>query len=92
MFVEVANETPKEVTAHCTFRAAGLRPELWNPETGAFSALAVTATNQSGETLPLHLDPSGSAFVVFRAPEVVSQPLVHPVAETTLLDEITGRW
>lgn len=43
-------------------------------------------------TLPLHFDPSGSAFVVFRSPNVISKNLVVPIGETKPITEITGPW
>ncbi len=62
----VANPQPKDVEALASFRIAGKRPELWNPETGHI-APAVAFEEKDGVTqIPLHLEPSGSVFVVFR--------------------------
>ncbi len=62
----VANERAVPVEASCHFRVKGLRPELWNPETGDISRLAVYEQTSSGISIPLRLEPSGSCFVVFR--------------------------
>jgi hypothetical protein len=62
----VANETAAAVQAKCNFRVKGLRPELWNPETGEISPLAVYEETTAGISVPLRLEASGSAFVVFR--------------------------
>jgi len=62
----VANETAAPVVANCKFRANGLRPELWNPQTGEMSPLAVYVETAAGISIPLRLDASGSTFVVFR--------------------------
>jgi hypothetical protein len=88
----ISNEALSQVTAKCTFRVAGLRPELWNPQTGAFSAVSATDSTATAQTLDITLDPSGSMFVVFRAPDVVSPNLTQPIGQTQLLTEITGPW
>ncbi len=62
----VSNQSPRELTAECTFRIAGKVPELWDPMTGTRRAAALYKTAGSQTTLPLHFDPSGSLFVVFR--------------------------
>ena len=65
-FYFVANPAGRAVEARCAFRVGGLRPELWNPETGGISPLAFYQENSAGVSVPLRLDPDGSAFVVFR--------------------------
>jgi hypothetical protein len=62
----VANETASTVEAKCDFRVKGLRPELWNPETGEISPLAVYEETTAGISVPLRFEASGSAFIVFR--------------------------
>ena len=62
----VANESAASVEAKCDFRVRGLRPELWNPETGEMSPLAVYEETATGISIPLRLEASGSTFVVFR--------------------------
>lgn len=62
----VANEATAAVEVTCEFRVKGLRPELWNPETGAISPLAVYEETSGGISVPLRFEASGSVFVVFR--------------------------
>ena len=62
----VSNQDSKEVTAQCTFRVTGKVPELFHPDTGAHEAIALYKADKEGTTVPLHLDPSGSVFVIFR--------------------------
>lgn len=62
----VANENTVAVSAKCDFRVKGLRPELWNPETGEMSPLAVYEGTATGVSIPLRLEASGSIFLVFR--------------------------
>lgn len=62
----VANSKPQVVDTTCTFRVAGKAPELWHPDTGKHEALACYQDADGQTTLPLHFDPIGSVFVVFR--------------------------
>ena len=52
----MANETTAAVEAKCHFRVQGLRPELWNPETGEISPLAVYKETAAGISVPLRLE------------------------------------
>jgi len=78
----VANEKSVAVEAQCTFRVddsgANIQPELWNPETGEISPLAVYQATASEISLPLRLEESDSVFVVFR-------PSAKPVAPVVSL-------
>lgn len=62
----VANRESKPVNTLCTFRITGKAPEIWAPDTGNISELSVYESLEGTTRLPLHLDPSGSVFVVFR--------------------------
>ena len=62
----VANPSAVSVEAQCDFRINGLRPELWNPESGEISRLANYEETAAGISIPLRLEASGSRFVVFR--------------------------
>jgi hypothetical protein len=72
----VASNSPQPRDAICTFRAAGLRPEFWRPETGEVEPVAVY--EHSGETtrIPISFEPSGSVFVVFRKTAAINDPVV----------------
>jgi hypothetical protein len=65
-FYFVANGNAAAVEARCVFRVDGLRPELWNPQTGEMSPLASYEQKAAGISIPLRLEGSGSTFVVFR--------------------------
>ena len=64
----VSNQTDKEVLLPMGFRVKGLAPELWHPDTGRRDLPAMYSTKGDVTTLPIHLDPSGSVFVIFRKP------------------------
>ena len=71
----VANEKAGAVEAQCHFRVHGLRPELWNPETGEISSLAMYAETNGDISIPIHLSASGSTFIVFSPPKRAFDPV-----------------
>jgi hypothetical protein len=52
----------------CTFRVDGKQPEFWDPATGKIAAAGIYDLAGGRVRVPVHLDPAGSLFVVFRAP------------------------
>ena len=62
----IANSHSQPIEFIGNFRAKGMRPELWRPESGDVETVAVYAETGGVTSLPLRLDPSGSVFVVFR--------------------------
>lgn len=62
----VANISSRPVAATCVFRVSGLRPELWNAETGDSKPAALYEVSGRQTLVPLWLDPAESVFVVFR--------------------------
>ena len=65
----VANKNPRQEQAVCAFRITGRRPELWWPDTGRRESPAVYDELDGLTRVPIHFDPSGSVFVLFRAGE-----------------------
>jgi (4-O-methyl)-D-glucuronate---lignin esterase len=54
------------MVANCAFRVNGLQPEIWDPETGRTSPVALYDTSGGMIRIPIALPPKASAFVVFR--------------------------
>ena len=81
----VANPQYRAVEALCTFRVKGMQPELWDPATGEIRNLAAFANTPQGTQLPLHFDPAGSVFVVFRAPAVPAWQIARVVRDGEVL-------
>lgn len=50
----------------CSFRVAGKVPELWDPVTGETTALVVYREENGRTIVPLHFEPEGSKFIIFR--------------------------
>ena len=64
----VSNQRDNAQIVDCTFRVSGKQPELWHPDTGVMEKAPVFIEQNGRTTVPLHLDPAGSVFVVFRQP------------------------
>ena len=72
----VSNQETHDLTADCSFRVAGKVPELWHPDTGRCETAAVYASGDGRTTLPIHFDPIGSVFVIFRTSAAAADPVV----------------
>ena len=62
----VFNHSDRDVAGDFTFRVSGRQPELWNAITGARANASAFRPSAAGTIMPLHLEPRGSIFVVFR--------------------------
>jgi hypothetical protein len=62
-FVRNKRRTP--VSADCLFRVNNLTPHIWDPTDGTMKEQFVYKSDDGGTSLPLHLPPGGSVFVVF---------------------------
>jgi hypothetical protein len=68
-FYFVANaDSGNSVDAVVRFRVTGKAPELWDASTGKIKKVNVWRTVNGVTELPIHFDPAGSWFVVFREP------------------------
>ncbi len=90
----VAHQTEEPLAVDCTFRVAGLQPELWNPMDGSRRTAVAFSQNDGRTKLPIQFAPNGSIFVVFRTP--IAEDFQgkaesnFPVTGETVA--ITGRW
>lgn len=50
----------------CSFRVSGKVPQLWDPMTGKISEIAVYREENGRTIIPLHFEPDGSKFIVFK--------------------------
>ncbi|WP_338871990.1 glycosyl hydrolase [Spirosoma sp. SC4-14] len=64
----LANQRRTSEELVCTFRIDGRLPEFWNANTGQISPVSLYESADGRMRLPVHIDPSGSVFVVFRSP------------------------
>ncbi len=87
-FVNNRRDRAEEVDA--TFRVSGRQPELWHADTGEREPASFTVAN-GRTTVPLHLEPWGTVFVVFRRPSSTPSRTL-PMAVRTDLTTLDGRW
>ncbi|GJG88077.1 hypothetical protein tb265_32580 [Gemmatimonadetes bacterium T265] len=87
----VANQQEKAEDVTASFRVSGRDVELWDAATGETAPAAYTTANGRTE-VPLHLDPYGSTFVVFRrsAAAAPSRTVAAPARAT--LATVAGPW
>jgi hypothetical protein len=86
----VDNRTDRDQTLDATFRVSGKTPELWRAETATREPASYTIANGK-TTVPLHLEPWGSVFVVFRSPSTQTSRVLPKVVENQL-GAIDGSW
>lgn len=86
----VDNRNDREETVDATFRVTGKEAELWHGETG--NAEPASYTIADGHTnVPLHLEPWGTVFVVFRKP-AANAARALPKPATITLAAVDGPW
>jgi hypothetical protein len=86
----VNNRSEHEVNVDGAFRVTGKAPEFWYAETGSTSPAAFTI-KEGRTTVPIHLEPWGSVFVVFRKPTRSTERTLPKTSEA-LLAQVEGPW
>jgi hypothetical protein len=64
----IRNTSDEKLCFDGLFRLSGKIPELWDPLTGKTSLCLLFADSGERTTIPLHIDPYGSIFIVFTKP------------------------
>jgi hypothetical protein len=86
----VDNRSARDEDVEATFRVSGRQAELWRPDTGTREP--ATFRSAGGRTtVPLHLEPWGTVFVVFRTPSRSAARSVPAVVEAELAP-VKGPW
>jgi hypothetical protein len=86
----VDNRGDRDQTVDATFRVAGKAPELWYAETGTSNPASFKIAD-GRTTVPLHLEPWGTVFVVFRKPTTETAHTEPKLSDTKLAD-LEGPW
>jgi len=86
----VDNRGDREASVDATFRVSGKEPELWRAETGSRAPLSYSVSG-GRTTVPLRLEPWGTAFVVFRKDTTADSRTVPGTSETVLAT-LEGPW
>jgi hypothetical protein len=84
------NRNDRDETVDASFRVTGRAPELWYAETGK-SGPASYRIADGRTTVPLHLEPWGTVFVVFCKP-AKAESLSLPKPGETELTTVEGPW
>ena len=86
----VDNRSTQDADIQATFRIAGKEPELWYAETGTMRPTSYTIANDH-TSVPLHLEPWGTVFVVFRKPAKEATRTLPQLTQKPLLSA-DGAW
>lgn len=86
----VDNRGDHEQTLQATFRVTGKQPELWHAETATSEPVSFKIA-EGRTTVPLHLEPWGTVFVVFRKSTSETSHTVPKLAESKLI-AVEGPW
>ena len=88
-FVNNRNDRDEDVEA--TFRVSGKEAELWHADTGIREPASFRIAN-GRTTVPLHLEPWGAVFVVFRKPAAELRPAAAGLDRTSRSRPSTEPW
>ncbi len=80
-YVNNRNDRAEDVDA--TFRVSGREAELWPADTGTREAASFRIAG-GRTTVPLHLEPWGAVFVVFRKPAADADRMLPKAAEVAV--------
>jgi hypothetical protein len=86
----VDNRMDRDETVDASFRVMGKLPELWHAETGRSEPVSFHISG-GRTTIPLHLEPWGTVFVVFRKATGETSRNLPKVTETQMAT-VDGAW
>jgi hypothetical protein len=86
----VDNRNDRNESFDATFRITGKTAELWHPDTGLIEPVSYSSSN-GRTTVPLHLEPWGTVFVVFRRASSGPSRTLPAVAEQPVAT-VEGSW
>jgi len=90
----ITNQSDKQITISPEFRVAGRSPEFWDAVSGSRRDLPAYTVKEETTIVPLKLQPSESAFIIFRKkggePVAATADLNFP--EKHLITELSGPW
>jgi len=86
----IDNRNDRDESFDSTFRVSGRAAELWHPDTGLIEPVSYQSSN-GRTTVPLHLEPWGTVFVVFRHARSAPSRTLPAVAEQPVAT-VEGSW
>jgi hypothetical protein len=89
----VTNQSDSVLSAYIGFRVTGRQPELWDAVDGTMRALPAFVQKGEITVVPLRLEASGSAFIVFhKAGQPVSDKLEANFPEMNVVARVNSPW
>ena len=89
---EIARQQERKVTFDALFRTDQGAPELWDALTGQIRRLPEFSRRDGVTSIPMELEPYGSAFVVFDRTKEAQHSSAKNFPESTMLARIEGPW
>jgi hypothetical protein len=86
----VDNRRDQNEDLEATFRVTGKEAEIWHPDTGAIEPASFRIAD-GRTTVPLHLDPWGTVFVVFRHAAKTSSRTLPKLSDSSIAT-VEGPW
>ena len=86
----VDNRSDQETAVDASFRVVGKQPELWRAETGKSEPVSFKIAD-GRTTVPLHLEPWGTVFVVFAKP-TSEMSYTLPTRTQAKVATVSGSW
>jgi hypothetical protein len=86
----VDNRQDKNQDVEATFRVTGKEAELWHADSGLIEPVSFRIAD-GRTTVPLHLEPWGTVFVVFRKPAKTSSRTLPQLTNSTIAT-VEGPW
>ncbi|TCK71729.1 glycosyl hydrolase [Acidipila rosea] len=86
----VDNRNDRDETVNASFRVTDKTPELWRAETGKSEPVSYSIAD-GRTTVPLHLEPWGTVFVVFRQPATTNSRTL-PAKTEQVIATLDGPW
>ena len=86
----VDNRQDASLDLDATFRITGKEAELWHADTGLIEPASFRIDDER-TSVPLHLDPWGTVFVVFRKPATTSSRTVPKTVDNSVAT-VEGSW
>ena len=86
----VNNRQDRDEDLEATFRVSGREAEIWHADTGLREPAPYRITGDR-TTVPLHLDPWGAVFVVFRKPAAAPSRTIPAPVERSIAT-MAGPW
>lgn len=88
----LSNQQERKVTFDALFRTDQGAPELWDALTGQIRRLPEFSRRDGVTSIPMELEPYGSAFVVFDRTKEAQHSSAKNFPESTMLARIEGPW